>query len=422
MDVGGFLIRPFCSLLLCLWTASSFPAIPKPGAFPTWNATIEKPVRVRLAKEVDKVTLHGFGLSLQGQSEPFQTVGAPRLGSMQIERVETPQGEFWKIRKEEGDVVKVELKSAPVLVIDGRELRRGGQSLPSRLVLHAKVRRFDLIGVLPLENYLVGVLSSEMPLAWPMEALKAQAVAARSYTLAVMRERRSLHYDVETSILDQVFNHVSRELDSSPMIQKAKQAVADTKGVILIGEKGEVAKAYYHADCGGRTTPAKIVWGTGEKTPVVVDSFCPGHPRSKWTLSMDEEELRQKLSRRIALTAAIEKIFPLAPSSEDRAAALKLVLADGSEKMVNAHEFREAVGYSELRSTFFTVEKQNGLFLFQGRGWGHGVGLCQWGSRKLAETGQGAFEILKHYYPLSRLTGEIKGSPAIALRKTEPQE
>ena len=407
-------------MVLSLGPVSAVGAVPK--ATLSWKQEIEKPVRVRLATQLNKVVIQGFGLKVQGQVGPYQPVSAGRIGTLEIDRVKTEVGWFWRIKKTEGGSEKFELKKATSLVVEGDELRKGTQDLPGRLVLTSKLKGFDLVGVLPIENYLVGVLSSEMPLAWPMEALKSQAVAARSYTLALMRERRNLHYDVESTILDQVFNHVSRRLDNDKMIGKARRAVEETAGVVLLNQKSQVAKAFYHADCGGRTIGARNVWGAGEKSPVVVDSSCPGHPRSKWSLNLTADEMRTKLLKKFDIPGEIESLLALAPSPKDRAEKLKIRLVDGRERTLNADEFRAALGYSELKSTFFRVERTGDTFEFKGQGWGHGVGLCQWGSRKLAETGTGALEILKHYYPLSPIAGEIRNSPRVALRKTAELE
>lgn len=397
------------SSISVLALSSSFAAVSsstRAPAFPGWSSTPEKQVRVRLASNLPRVVVEGLGLAIQGQEGPYLPAAVAKPGHVEVERVEGPKGPLWRVKRGTGDNERIELKADPVLVIDGRDLRRGSQALPQRLVLHAQGKGFDLIGVLPIENYLVGVVSSEMPLQWPLEALKAQVVAARSYTLAVMRERRKQHFDVESSILDQVFRHVSQEMDSDRMIAKAKQAVLETRGVVLLDTKGRVAKAYYHADCGGRTSPAKIVWGSGEKTPVVVDNDCPGRANSRWSLSLADSELQKRVAKKFGFPSPIDDILPVSEGQKERATSLRLAFADGSTQTVNAHEFRAAIGYSDLRSTFFRVSKHDGHFDFQGQGWGHGVGLCQYGSRKMAEHGSNAFDILRHYYPLSSLSSE----------------
>ncbi|MFN7728359.1 MAG: SpoIID/LytB domain-containing protein, partial [Bdellovibrio sp.] len=238
-----FVIAGLSLFAILMGPVSSMGAVPK--ATPNWKQEIEKPVRVRLATSLNKIVLQGFGLKVQGQVGPYQPVAVGRMGTLEIDRVKTEVGWFWRIKKTEAGSEKFELKKATSLVVEGNELRKGTQDLPERLVLTSLYKGFDLVGVLAIENYLVGVLSSEMPLTWPMEALKSQAVAARSYTLAVMRERRHLHYDVESTILDQVFNHVSRRLDSDKMIGKARRAVEETTGVVLLNQKSQVAKAFY---------------------------------------------------------------------------------------------------------------------------------------------------------------------------------
>ena len=118
----------------------------------------------------------------------------------------------------------------------------------------------------------------------------------------------------------------------------------------------------------------------------------------------------------------IEDLVPLNTQKGQRASQLKLVFKGGDSRMINANEFRSALGFSALRSTLFQVEKKEGAFEFHGRGSGHGVGLCQWGSRNLAMAGGDASAILKHYYPLGQLRGRLKNSSGNELKRTGQQE
>lgn len=415
MDVGGFLKRISLALFAGLWAWSAGAAVP--GSARVWDGLFDRPVRVRIARDQSRIVIQG--VNLQVRAGTLVLWSKKGLAQIEIQKSSAAGRSFWSVQAPDGSRHS---SPAPVIHVEGSALRKGFESLPNRLSFHSRPGRFDLVGMVPLEEYLLGVLSSEMPLSWPREALKAQAVAARSYTLAVMRERRRLHYDVENSVLDQVFRHVPEDRRSDSAMRIARQALRETAGVILLDTKGQVTKAFYHADCGGATSPARRVWGAGENSPVVVDASCPGHPRSNWALRLSREELDRSLRRKFALGSALEDLAAVSVSDRERATRISLRLADGSEKTVNAHEFREALGYSTLRSTFFTVEKDEGGFEFKGRGWGHGVGLCQWGTRSLAQAGQGADEILRHYYPRSRLLGEIRSSPAISPRRTAQRE
>ena len=416
---GGFLIRSSLLGLLCLATGSISHAMPSRD-FSLLDQIIQRPVRVRLEKDTGLLKLKLRGLP--NEATVVKKSPQNKWVLLEVRRVHKSQGAFWRLRKMQDGIESIELRPGGTLLIEANEIREQDRALPKRLMLFENGEHFDLIATVSIEDYVTGVVSSEMPLAWPIEALKAQAIAARSYTLAVMRERRYAKFDVDNNVNDQVFNFIGKEFDADPMFQKGRLAVAQTRGVVLLDQNNRIAKAYYHADCGGHTSPAKIVWGFGEKTPVVVDASCPGHPRSKWVFNLSESELRKKLQRKWNLQSPIRALQPLASKEGDRAWALKVSLLDKSEQVINADEFREALGYSELRSTFFSVQKTGEVFEFRGRGWGHGVGLCQWGSRRLAQSGQKAFAILSHYYPLSHLNGEIKDSPEFAQRRTAQQE
>jgi stage II sporulation protein D len=244
-----------------------------------------------------------------------------------------------------------------------------------------------------------------MPLNWPIEALKAQAIAARSYTLSMMNERQKMLFHVESSILDQVFSHVSQSLDNDALIQKAKTAVIETENKILRGPKNKVIKAFYHSDCGGRTVSSKSVWGMGELVGGAIDASCPANPKSNWTLNIAQLTLSQKVAKFFKMDSLknIVELITKKTKDQDRISDLAIRFEDGSEKAISATDFRGLIGSTELRSTKFELTKKADHFQFIGKGFGHGVGLCQWGTRALAQKGWAYTQILAHYYPESRV-------------------
>jgi stage II sporulation protein D len=213
-----------------------------------------------------------------------------------------------------------------------------------------------------------------------------------------MKERKDKSYHLESSVLDQVFRHIARDDENDPLIQKALQAVRETQGQRLWSTAGRTLKAFYHSDCGGKTTTAKNVWNYGVNTGVVVDNSCPTSPKATWSLRLTKQELEKRLK-----LPGVQTISLLRPKSEARVLQVKLASAAGMEKILSANEFRQKLGFQDLKSALFEVREEGEHFLFQGRGFGHGVGLCQWGSRALGRQGKDYKQILQHYYPLAQL-------------------
>ncbi|MBO9665513.1 MAG: SpoIID/LytB domain-containing protein [Bdellovibrio sp.] len=353
-------------------------------------------VRVRLLSLPKKIQLTGQGLRFLNLAEPYRSVAIPENKQAEVRLMKKDGKNLWALKFNNQD--REHLFTEKYLMIQGDGLRVGSQTLPNRVLLSSSGQQVDVVGVMPLDEYIVGVLASEMPLGWPLETLKAQAVAARSYTLAVMAERQEKAYHLESSVLDQVFRHIVAEDENDPKIQKALQAVRETEGVKLFGPGHKILKAFYHADCGGQTTLAKNVWNGGVNSGTAVDSSCPTSPSAQWTLKVKQSDLAQRLHLPSLAELATQKVI-----GDARVRAVKVAMNDGTQKAIGANEFRQALGFSELRSTLFDVKKSGEEFVFTGRGFGHGVGLCQWGSRAMGMRGHSYVQILKHYYPLAKL-------------------
>ena len=363
-------------------------------------------VRVRLKADQTQVLINGQNLRYRGYEELFRSVSIPSQGNTLSVRVMT-RGlkKVWavKLNNEPREVLIAE----KYLLLRGDNVRVGGQALPDQVLLSfSSSNKMDVVGVVNLEDYLVGVISSEMPVSWPLESLKAQAVAARSYAMAVIRERRDRAYHLESSVLDQVFKHVPEEDEK---YKKAVQAVRETEGIELSTKDGEILKAFYHADCGGKTTTAKNVWNAGVNTGTAHDASCPANPKAAWALTLSKSELNQRVQKYFHAHGSqntVSRIEILKPNKNERVLKVKLAFNDGVEKAVDGNEFRKMLGFQDLRSTMFDLETNESSFVFRGRGFGHGVGLCQWGSRALGLQGKNFRQILQHYYPLARLTAD----------------
>lgn len=249
---------------------------------------------------------------------------------------------------------------------------RFGSSIRKYDIIYKDNNKFDVIEVVPLKHYLAGVVSKEMPLAWPLEALKAQAVVARSYLFSRMNERRDKIFHVESDQMDQVFEWTSSE--------KAYQVVRETEDVIVSLNKN-VVKTFYHSDCGGQTLPADKVWAGSLDLGTAKDPWCGERVSNQWSYAVSASEFADK------------DVF--------EAGFFKKKLIRFEDWSIQ--KLRQVFGFSKIRSSPDKVEVQDGVVTFSGRGFGHGVGLCQWGSLSMAKKGRSYMDILTHYYPKAEI-------------------
>lgn len=249
---------------------------------------------------------------------------------------------------------------------------------------------------LELEAYLEGVIASEMPPSWPLEALKAQAVVSRSYALAQKRYSLLKPFHVESTVLDQVFD-VNAKNNPNEIKAKVKEAIRLTRGEVLVGQNQKVLRSYFHSDCGGMTETPFFVWRVEQPGLQIKDRSCPLGGFKSWQHELTQSEIEKKLG--------IKKIHSIEIKSKSPSGRANTVLVkfEGGEELFLAERFRMRLGFNKLKSTLFNIEKQNSKYVFNGRGHGHGVGLCQWGTRQLAQQGEDYKKILGHYFPLATL-------------------
>ncbi|MCB0378766.1 MAG: SpoIID/LytB domain-containing protein [Bdellovibrionales bacterium] len=261
----------------------------------------------------------------------------------------------------------------------------------------------DWVLHISVETYLQGVLQSEVPASWPLEALKAQAVASRSYFL-FKKLSGDGHFDVRSDVMDQVFQ-LKKQIHPNIV-----NAVKLTERQILVEEPTQhIFPAYFHSDCGGHTSSEGTVWRKPSSiNKPVADPFCEKASQNNWTFKMRKDQLMEKLHQlfRLPQDVVLQSILPRSEGVH-RALIVDFMFSGNLVKRLNANEFRKALGFSNLKSTHFKVESAWEHFVFSGRGFGHGVGMCQWGAKRWAVQGKTYREILKHYYPragLRRLT------------------
>lgn len=259
----------------------------------------------------------------------------------------------------------------------------------------------------PRRDYLIGAVAAEMPLSWPDEALKAQAVAAHSYVLycrdhATAANGAWLSADParrQGYLTDAVLHSYWGTRYDANYIRLS--ALVDSVLTQVLCYEGAPAGTSYFAISNGRTEASENVWGTALPYLVSVDSstdLAAGH--YEYALTLSAQQTAQQLAA-LGLTADLAAPEQWFGTPEYTAAGYVAALPVCGQRITGT-ALRQALG---LRSTCFTVRYESGAFCFTTKGYGHGVGLSQWGVKALAEQGQNFADILAHYYPGTSLSG-----------------
>ncbi len=276
-------------------------------------------------------------------------------------------------------------------------LRVGGRGYRGELVITERpAGRLLVINRVGLEPYIAGVVGNEMPLSWPLAALRAQAIAARTYALERMQARRRAAWDVSDDASSQVYRGLENETE------RARKVVADTLGVVLVWND-RLLPAFYHSTCGGETIPASWVFGLPDIPPLGGGpcGFCESSRYYRWRVRLGREAVTEALAER-GVRPPLENIEVIEWGPARHVDTVRLVHGGGVSK-ISGKALRRALGPSKLRSTRFDVRLDGDAVVFEGAGWGHAVGMCQVGARGMAEAGYDTRAILSRYYPGARL-------------------
>ena len=249
----------------------------------------------------------------------------------------------------------------------------------------------EVVNVVGVEDYLRGVVPAEMAASWPLEALKAQAVAARSYTLTSLDP--AARYDLCATEDCQVYRGVAAE---NP---RTDAAIAATAGVVVT-YGGAPARTYYHADSGGTLASSAEVWGTWTPYLVAREDARSSSPHRSWSVRLDGRSLGASLAAAGLDVGDVTSLRVLALSESGRVSELEVAGTRGT-RVLRGAQLRSLARSWGLKSMSFRV--QGGLTV-SGDGWGHGVGMSQYGARALASAGYDYSQILAFYYPHTGLT------------------
>ena len=364
----------------------------------------EPSIRVRISKSLSEVVVSGMDLSRtvhrSGELRTHEGEKAIRFDCGRLKKTAA------KIRPD----LLASVSSPTGFVTVNKERYRGSILLT---ISSEGGKGCDVINKTTMEYYIGGLLAKEMNASWPLEALKSQAIAARTYAFYMMRSRRvdrekgvPLHYDLESSERHQV----GGSLDD--ITRRTDRAARATGGYVLEGPDFVLTPAFYHAKCGGQTFSPRHIW----EYPVsgyssVVCGGCKGRGgRSQWDHRIGRERWKgfvawlwkKKLIR--GERSLLSETVQLAPDKPSRY-TLRLYMGERAF-ILKKSLLRRYFGRVKVPSNYFRArwDERSKEVVLSGDGLGHGVGLCQIGALGLADRGWSFRQILGHYFPSHRVT------------------
>lgn len=341
-------------------------------------------IRIGLLVEVDKVTV-----SCEG---PIRATRSDRT----VE--EWPAGEHTLSARGSDVAVGGDSKGAYLRLLPARAGDRLKIKNTFRGFLLVKVvgpGKLNVINELGIDDYLKGVLPREVVAGWPDECLRAQAVASRTYLAAKLGRHGKDGFDLCADVHCQVYGGATREHPST------SDAVDATSREIMMYD-GKPVSAYFHSNCGGMTEDVARVWGLSPHSYLGRHkcSYGTGDPRYHWKIILGDDEILSALRKSTRVKGTRLRSISVKVKSPSGRAQTVTVRTDVDNYDLSGNEFRIALNPEKIRSTLWTnLSRRNNAYKFEGRGWGHGVGMCQWGAKGLAERGKNYRDILRFYYP-----------------------
>ena len=272
---------------------------------------------------------------------------------------------------------------------DGRGIWVGQKRFSGKINLFVLDSEILVVNVLGIEKYLSSVVGSEMPTKWPMEALKAQAIASRTYAL---KQKGNSLFDIDSTQRNQVYNGLESRT------YKTIRAVKSTRSLVLT-YKNKLINALFHSSSGGMTENSQDVWKNKYPYLSSVKDFDKKNPKFRWQKNFSNKELFNLFPK----IGGLKNIEILNITDTGRVKNVKLYGAYGSDQ-ISGVDLRKKLGLNSTFVRFKLIEEQSkqfpiekGLVVF-GQGSGHGVGMSQWGAKYMASKGQKAEKILKHFY------------------------
>lgn len=342
------------------------------------------------------VNARSFNLSCEGKYSAFELNSGDKFDIV-------PMNDY--LVKGNGNRVQIDGRSfeSKVRIVpadDKNRVRINGRRYRDSILVTCRDSKLTVINELGIEDYVAGILPREANPEWPLESLKAQAVVSRTYALKNVRKHDKYGFDLCTETHCQVYGGVESEKP------RTTEAVEKTKGEVLTYE-GKLAQALFHACCGGYTEDPKNVWVWESETPAYLrgrrDKYCADSPHQYWKNRVEGSVIEARLRKSGFNVGKIENIRISGHSRSGRVEMLRIKHSGGTLDIMAA-KFRLAVDPWLIKSTLIDkIVRYGDAFEFRGSGWGHGVGMCQWGAKVMSEKGKDYREILEFYYPGTKI-------------------
>lgn len=413
-----------CVALLCLMALASCASMfrsPQPASVRVLNDAAGEPrMRVRIATEAAEAR---FGATGDVVVDNHPGLGRPvTLRSP----VRVRLGESGWIVTDHGGATRHFDRGQPLALrhADGADIAFGETPYPGVVLLHTRPTLspgvFDVVNHVPIERYLPGVVAKELYPNWHAAAFETQAIAARSYALHERQRRmgRGDHFDIESTDRDQVYGGATTN-------QTALRAVEATRGLVLT-YRGHLLRAYYSSTCGGRPGSARDTWPTGRGFEYNLaaplqgrerEHACQTSPLYAWTVERSTDDVLRRVQAWGAASgyavrnmASLARVEVFRRNEAGRAAEFRLYDAQGKWWALSAEQFRNASNHpatglpnivreTRIHSGDVEVRIDRGRVAYTGRGFGHGVGMCQFCTQTFATRGESARGILARFYP-----------------------
>jgi stage II sporulation protein D len=281
------------------------------------------------------------------------------------------------------EILSRNIKSKAIkIIIDEFEINQ--ITYRGEIIAIENVDKIMIINEVNIEKYLYGVVPCEMPVSAPIEALKAQAVASRSFAY-FHKLNSNKEYDVDATVAFQVYGGKSAEETKSTC------AVDETTDEVIV-YKNNIANSVFHANCGGSTESAENVWGYSVPYLIGIKcEFCKNSHSYNWEYKIEKTKLEKMLNVNGIKEINVER------SQSGRVKQIN-IKTDKKNITLSGEKFRSSLGINIIKSTKFNIENNNDVFIFKGNGWGHGVGMCQDGAIEMARKGYNYKQIIKKYF------------------------
>ncbi len=277
----------------------------------------------------------------------------------------------------------------------GTELFVNGHIYRGTLSVHRIDGSLTVVNYVDVENYVKGVMTNEMPASWDEEALKAQAVAARSYAIYHILRYPDRHYNIESTKIQ----YKGKDTEHP----RSSKAVEATKGEVLY-YNDSLLLPHFCSSCGGHTEYAGNVWEPRFSFPKAVPCpYCRSTDEHNWSKTLSKTFITQKLRKAGVDIRDMKAIIPHRKSTFGDRLTHLAIKKRGKTEIIGINKLRLAVGPDVIRSGLMTIENRRDDIVFTGKGHGHAVGMCQYGAKSMADLGYSYEAILSYYYPGSKL-------------------